>query len=188
MSMHYFWLYSLDSFLVITSCSGVVKENSQLAAKLFLVAKRRLSRVTAYTHFKPVMTGPAEGYADRTEERREWVWDTPTLWRQPQMHSQKTNCTASKIWLVCAHMFVLSHWGTRVPAWTLTLNDVSQTLRIQQVFKASHFFFELAHQAVVGVLIDNSVAADLFGTVGVPEVTEIVSSNDLRQQSLWASV
>lgn len=155
-----------------TSCSGVVKENSQLDAKLFLVAKRRLATVTAYTHFKPVMTGPAEGYADRTEERREWVWDTPTLWRQPQMHSQKINCTASKIWLVCAHRFVLSHWGRRSLVWTLTLDDVSQTLRVQQVFKASHFLFELTHQPVVGVLVDDGVAADLFGTISIPEATD----------------
>lgn len=65
---------------MITSCSGVVKENSQLAAKLFLVAKRRLARVTAYTHFKPVMTGPAEGYADRDRgEKRMSVRHTHTL-------------------------------------------------------------------------------------------------------------
>lgn len=56
--------------MTITLCSGVVKENSQLNAKLFLVAKRRPARVTAYTHFKPVMTGPVKGYADTTEERK----------------------------------------------------------------------------------------------------------------------
>lgn len=56
--------------MTITSCSGVVKENSQLDAKLFLVAKHRPARVTAYTHFKPVMTGPVKGHADRTQERK----------------------------------------------------------------------------------------------------------------------
>ena len=56
---------------------------------------------------------------------------------------------------------------------TLTFDYVSQTLRIQQVFEASHFLFELTHQPVVGVLIDNSVAADMFVTISIPEATKI---------------
>ena len=58
----------------------------------------------------------------------------------------------------------------------LTLYDVSQALCIQQVLEASHLFFQLTHQTVVGVLIDHSIAADLFGTISVPggaEVTEV---------------
>lgn len=52
---------------------------------------------------------------------------------------------------------------------TLTLNDVAQALCVQQVFETSHLLFQLTHQAVVGVLVDHGVAADLFGTIGVPK-------------------
>lgn len=58
---------------------------------------------------------------------------------------------------------------------TLTLDDVSQALGVQQVFEASHLLLQLTHQAVVGVLVDHSIAADLFGAVGVPATTNIVN-------------
>lgn len=50
----------------------------------------------------------------------------------------------------------------------LTLDDVSQPLGVQQVFETSHLLLQLAHQAVVGVLVDHCVAADLLGTISVP--------------------
>lgn len=55
---------------------------------------------------------------------------------------------------------------------TLTLDYVSQPLCVQQVFETCHFLFQLTHQAVVGVLIDHSVATDLFGTVSIPKWTK----------------
>lgn len=51
---------------------------------------------------------------------------------------------------------------------TLTLYDVSQALRVQQIFETSHFLFQFTHQAVVGVLVDHGVAANLFSTISVP--------------------
>lgn len=54
------------------------------------------------------------------------------------------------------------------PCAALTLYDVSQALRVQQVFEASHLLFQLTHQTVVGVLVDHSVTADLFGTISIP--------------------
>lgn len=50
----------------------------------------------------------------------------------------------------------------------LTLNDVPQALRIQEVLQARHFLLQLTHQPVVGVFIDDSITADLFGAVSVP--------------------
>lgn len=55
----------------------------------------------------------------------------------------------------------------------LTLYDVSQALCIQQVFEASHLLLQLTHQTVVGVLVDNSVTADLFGTISVTAGTKV---------------
>lgn len=62
-----------------------------------------------------------------------------------------------------------------LPLNTLTLDDVSQALGVQQVFEASHLLLQLAHQAVVGVLVDHGVAADLLGAVSVPAITSIVN-------------
>lgn len=59
------------------------------------------------------------------------------------------------------------------PPVTLTLYDVSQALCIQQVLEASHLLFQLTHQTVVGVLVDHGVAADLFGTIGIPGGTKV---------------
>lgn len=56
---------------------------------------------------------------------------------------------------------------------TLTLYDVSQALCKQQVLEPSHLLLQLAHQTVVRVLVDDSVAADLFGTVSIPGGTEV---------------
>lgn len=50
----------------------------------------------------------------------------------------------------------------------LTLNDVTQALSVEQVLQAGNFLLQLTHQSVVGVLVDDSVAADLLGTVSVP--------------------
>lgn len=51
---------------------------------------------------------------------------------------------------------------------SLTFNDVAQALSIEQVFQARHFLLQLAHQSVVGVLIDDGIAADLLCTVSIP--------------------
>lgn len=82
--------------------------------------------------------------------------------------------------ILCNHILALSHCGRRFLASTLTLDDVSQTLRIQQVLEASHFLFELAHQPVVGVLVDHGVAADLFSTISIPE-----SNKDCFQETFY---
>lgn len=56
----------------------------------------------------------------------------------------------------------INRWNTH------TLNDVTQTLSIQEVFESGHFLFQLPHQSIVGILVDYSVTADLFGTVSIP--------------------
>lgn len=56
---------------------------------------------------------------------------------------------------------------------TLTLYDVSQALGVQQILETSHLLLQLTHQSVVGVLVDHSVAANLFGTISVPGVKEV---------------
>lgn len=50
----------------------------------------------------------------------------------------------------------------------LTVNDVTQALGEEEVFQAGHLLLQLAHQSVVGILVDHSVAADLLGAVCVP--------------------
>lgn len=65
------------------------------------------------------------------------------------------------------------------PCVTLTLYDVSQALCIQQVFQASHLLLQLTHQTVVGVLVDHSVTADLFGTISVPGGMEVIEVKKL---------
>lgn len=71
---------------------------------------------------------------------------------------------------------------------SLTLYDVSQTLSVQQVFKASHLLFQLTHQAVVGVLIDHSVTADLFGAISVPGRTETMQVKKQLRQNLKSTI
>lgn len=63
-------------------------------------------------------------------------------------------------------MAAWSHWqgATLVP----TVNDVPKALGIEQVPQTCHLILELADQFVVGVLVDDGIAADLLGTVSVP--------------------
>lgn len=49
-----------------------------------------------------------------------------------------------------------------------TVNDVPQTLGVEKVAQACHLVLQLPDELVVGVLIDDSVAADLLGTVSIP--------------------
>lgn len=53
--------------------------------------------------------------------------------------------------------------------WKLTLNDVAKALGEEEVFQSGHLLFKLTHQSVVGILVDDSVATDLFGSVCIPE-------------------
>lgn len=50
----------------------------------------------------------------------------------------------------------------------LTFDDVTQALRVQEVLQTGHLLLQLTHQTVVGVLVDDGVAADLLGAVCVP--------------------
>jgi len=56
---------------------------------------------------------------------------------------------------------------TGEPWWILTLDDVPQALRVQQLLQAGHLLLQLPHQPVVGVFVDDGVAADLLGSVSV---------------------
>lgn len=49
-----------------------------------------------------------------------------------------------------------------------TVNDVPEALGVEQVTQTSHLILQLPDELVVGVLIDDSIAADLLGTVSVP--------------------
>lgn len=54
----------------------------------------------------------------------------------------------------------------------LTFNDVAQALSVEQVLQPGHFLLQLSHQSVVGVLVDDSIAADLLRTVSVPALAK----------------
>lgn len=87
------------------------------------------------------------------------------------MYSQKIHCTDD---LVCVCVPIHVHFLCLCfLCVTLTFYDVSQALCEQQVFEASHLLFQLTHQAVVGVLVDHSVTADLFGTISIPGGIEV---------------
>jgi len=49
-----------------------------------------------------------------------------------------------------------------------TVNDVPEALGIEKVAQTCHLVLQLPDELVVGVLVDDSIAADLLGTVGVP--------------------
>lgn len=49
----------------------------------------------------------------------------------------------------------------------LTVQDVSQALSAEQLLQSGHFVLQLTHQLIVGILIDNSVAFDVLGSVSV---------------------
>lgn len=103
------------------------------------------------------------------------------------MYSQKVNCTASEFWFVCVCVILceFSMMTVVCPCVTLTLYDVSQALRKQQVFQASHLLLQLTHQTVVGVLVDHGVTADLFGAISVPGGTEVIEvKKPLRYRSV----
>jgi hypothetical protein len=51
----------------------------------------------------------------------------------------------------------------------LTVYDISQTLSKEEVLEATHLLLQLTHQTVVGVLVDNSITADLLSAVCIPE-------------------
>lgn len=49
-----------------------------------------------------------------------------------------------------------------------TVNDVPEALGIEKVTQPCHLVLQLPDEFVVGVLVDDSIAADLLGTVSVP--------------------
>lgn len=51
---------------------------------------------------------------------------------------------------------------------TPTVNDVSKALGVEKVTQACHLILQLPDELVVGVLINDSIAADLLCTVSVP--------------------
>ena len=57
--------------------------------------------------------------------------------------------------------------GALLPA-RLTIQDIAQALGTEQVFQAADLVLQLAHEFVVGVLVDDGVALDLLGTVCIP--------------------
>jgi hypothetical protein len=50
-------------------------------------------------------------------------------------------------------------------AQTLTVSDIAKTLGIQQVSQPGHLILQFSNQLVVGVFIDDGIAADLFGPI-----------------------
>lgn len=65
-------------------------------------------------------------------------------------------------------------------AQTLTLNDVPEALGVEEVLQPRHLLFEFAHQPVVGVLVDDGVAADLLGPISVPATEEEGEHSEVR--------
>lgn len=54
-----------------------------------------------------------------------------------------------------------------LPGVVPTVNDVPEPLGIEKVTQAGHLVLQLPDQLVVGVLVDDSIAADLLGAVGI---------------------
>lgn len=71
------------SFLCIVKLGSGVKAGARSTSMSSKKKKKAASWLGSYTHFKPVMTGPVPRYAERTEERREGVWDTAALHGAP---------------------------------------------------------------------------------------------------------
>lgn len=70
----------------------------------------------------------------------------------------------------------------------LTVGDVPETLGVQQVPQPGHLVLQLADQLVVGVLVDDRVAADLLGPVGIPgQQKERRAVRMLRRPEGWGS-
>lgn len=51
----------------------------------------------------------------------------------------------------------------------LTVQDVSQALGSEQLLQSSHFILQIAHQLIVGILVDDSIAFDVFSSVSIPK-------------------
>lgn len=49
----------------------------------------------------------------------------------------------------------------------LTVQNVSEALRAEQLLQTSHFILQVTHQLIVGILVDDSVAFDVLSPVGV---------------------
>ena len=71
-------------------------------------------------------------------------------------------------------------------AQTLTVGDVAQTLGVEQVPQPRHLVLQLSDQLVVGVLVDDSVAADLLGPVGVPGRQGALGAARLAAEGTWS--
>lgn len=56
----------------------------------------------------------------------------------------------------------------RRPGAVPTVNDVPETLGVEKVTQTGHLVLQLPDELVVGVLVDDGVAADLLGAVGIP--------------------
>ena len=61
----------------------------------------------------------------------------------------------------------------------LTINDVTQALGEEEIFQTRHLLLQLADQSVVGILVDDGVAANLFGAVCVPVCVREASLSDI---------
>lgn len=56
-----------------------------------------------------------------------------------------------------------------LPSMVPTVNDVPKPLGIEKVTQAGHLILQLPDQLVVGVLVDDSIAADLLSTISISE-------------------
>ena len=56
--------------------------------------------------------------------------------------------------------------------YTSVVQQLLQALGEQQVSQPFHFVLQLSDQFGVRIFVDDGVAADLFGAVGVPETTD----------------
>lgn len=59
----------------------------------------------------------------------------------------------------------------------LTVQDVAKALGTEQLLQTSHFFLQVTHQLVVGILIDDSIAFDVLSSVSVAKKTKNKKQN-----------
>lgn len=153
--------------------SLVWQERKKAGSGIISISCKAQAR-SSYTHISnqwwrgqcsDTLIGQRREENERERHPHSQVTPSSSVWHvrsENELHTRSLNSGCACMWM--DECFV---WGT------LTLDDVSQALCIQQVFEASHLLLQLTHQAVVGVLVDHGVAADLFGAISVPAGTEV---------------
>lgn len=64
----------------------------------------------------------------------------------------------------------------------LTVKDVSQALCTKQFLQSGHFILQFTHQLIVGILIDDSIAFDVLGSVSIAKIDNTLNLEGLEKK------